>query len=362
MPVVFDRIKKKYLDWINSMSLQKKLLFSAIICFGFVLFSEMVARSILYARHGQSEFALNELAKQARREVLGFWINQGWDGENLAIMDGVELNKRAWQATFDERGLVPSYSGPREGFWGAALTAGEHDSERIDIEGDVQEIVSGNGSDVRILILGGSVAMGAYATSEETTYFGQLGRMLEEGGIQAHIRVIANGALTSNDELSHLISTGFDFNPDFVIMLNGLNDLFLLTLKDERKLKYYESNMRNVAKLCQERGVHAVFAPQPSIMHKPLSLIEIEILRRTVVPPKMLPLYESMCASLRDICDDYDATFVDAHLTFSKMKETTFTDVWHFTDPGHEALAQVLRDALYPNISKPVVDTIGFIE
>lgn len=38
--------------------------------------------------------------------------------------------------------------------------------------------------------------------------------------------------------------------------------------------------------------------------------------------------------------------FVDASRLFAGERATTFTDLWHFSDPGHEVLAELLAGSL----------------
>ena len=89
---------------------------------------------------------------------------------------GIDLNRKAWEASYIERGLSVPASGPREGFWGARLgkkirdsRLGWHEPEvhipgllEIDSNGH-QKYESMGKQKYHILIVGGSVAFGAYA-------------------------------------------------------------------------------------------------------------------------------------------------------------------------------------------------------
>ncbi len=104
------------------------------------------------------------------------------------------LSREAFEATFRERGLPVPESDPREGYWGDRLKRKTPDRRlgwretadrrpgRVEVdEQGCQHFRSDAPPRARILILGGSVAWGAYASSDQTVYFAALGRVLEDG-------------------------------------------------------------------------------------------------------------------------------------------------------------------------------------
>jgi len=136
--------------------------------------------------------------------VTGLWLAH----RRLVQPSGEKLNRLAWEATFRERGLPVPPGGPRDGFWGARMPPWTPDPElgwreaEAHLPGLVEEDASGvqrlERPDARrhLLILGGSVAWGAYASSLETTYFARLARWLAQRQCPVRITVLAAGAWT----------------------------------------------------------------------------------------------------------------------------------------------------------------------
>src|SRR3569833_2264821 len=149
---------------------------------------------------------------------------------------GRDLNEEAWQATFSERGVPVPPSGPFDGYWGRKLKTvpsaelGWFESKPAgdgiaDIDEDgVRHWRPQATPTHRLLILGGSAAAGAYASSGDARYFAVLGRALESRGFPCHIRVLAAGGWKSAQELAALKMQDPD-SFDLVILLDGLNDL-----------------------------------------------------------------------------------------------------------------------------------------
>ena len=158
------------------------------------------------------------------------------DKEELA--EGVHLNRIAWEQSYRERGVPIPQSGPREGYWGIRLGKKRHVPylHWVESQGKAKNLfeVDSNGfqvigdqrkADVRILILGGSVGFGAYASLVQKTYFAQVHEHLISEGISVATYVLAAGAWKSDQELIALIQKGLTINPDVVIFVDGANDL-----------------------------------------------------------------------------------------------------------------------------------------
>ena len=58
--------------------------------------------------------------------------------------------------------------------------------------------------------------------------------------------------------------------------------------------------------------------------------------------------YPRMLAGLRGLAVEAGTYALDCSDAFSAEKATTFTDVWHFADPGHRLLAECLARGLEP--------------
>jgi hypothetical protein len=90
----------------------------------------------------------------------------------------------------------------------------------------------------RVLILGGSTAWGLGASSNEHTVASTLESLLNEG-TEGHVYRVMSGAYLgwqSRNELIALMEYHDRFDPDFVIVLTGYNDLYSLTFGRDREL------------------------------------------------------------------------------------------------------------------------------
>jgi hypothetical protein len=152
---------------------------------------------------------------------------------------GEDLNRLAWEASFTERGLIPANPEPREGYWGSRIQPYRQvpylhwQLDRRSVEGRFASNESGvqifgpETAPVRILVLGASVAQGAYASSMESTWIDQLRRRLLVDGCTAVFHVFAAGAWKSDQEAIAWLLHGSELAPTLVIVVNGSNDLTL---------------------------------------------------------------------------------------------------------------------------------------
>ena len=65
------------------------------------------------------------------------------------------------------------------------------------------------------------------------------------------------------------------------------------------------------------------------------------------------PLGRLVDIGLRDLARSGGATFIDCSDVFATERATTFTDLWHFADPGHALLADRLAPALLEMSNSP---------
>jgi lysophospholipase L1-like esterase len=289
--------------------------------------------------------------------AAGLWLAK----RRLVKPSGEALNRMAWEANFTERGLPVPPGGPRDGYWGARMPGqvkdpeiGWHEAE-AHLPGLVEEDASGlqrlETPDARahLLILGGSVAWGAYASSIETTYFGRLARALARGGHPVNITVLAAGAWTSEHELKALRSRGLDLSPDVVLIFDGLNDLTLGNTSEDERVTAYLTRMREARDLVRARGARLVFALQPMMLSKRRSAIEERVLELSLDAAGQARVrngYARMRAGLRELAQFDGMSFIDCSDVFDAERATTFTDLWHFPDPGHVLLAERLAPRL----------------
>jgi len=291
-----------------------------------------------------------------------------------AEQKGKELNERAWQATFSERRLPIPESGPREGYWGSLTEpylrttsdsswrlADVHVPGRIEVDAEgMQHFRPTADEQRRILIIGGSVAWGAYASSIDATYFSVLGRTLERLGAPATIDVLAAPAWKSTHELDALSLSEAASRIDLVIVLDGLNDLIPLKPGDSHdgnfgpSLIRYLDNIDRMARLCSDRRCKLLVVLQPSLSERarPTALEQEcqKASREDVTPrPGQLSFGQALAMSfdfLRKALGDRQTLgnlyFFDATRLFDREKATTFCDAWHFADPGHAIVGEAL--------------------
>src|SRR5437773_1103948 len=163
-----------------------------------------------------------------------YWYRRRQD----PIALGKALNQSAWESSFEERGLPVPPSGPRDGYWGSRLgpkvsdpSVGWHEGRilvpgllDIDARG-FQHYVSAAERKSRVVIFGGSVALGGYASAISATYFHVLGMEIERLSTPADITIVVGGAWKAIQEADALYAYGKQLAPDLIVFLDGLNDL-----------------------------------------------------------------------------------------------------------------------------------------
>lgn len=311
----------------------------------------------------------------------------------VVAWSGMRLNRQAWEASYTERGLAVPPSGPRDGYWGARL--GKHLPDpvlgwvlreihlpgllEVDSRG-MQHAGGGPSVKARLLILGGSVAFGAYASSAETTYFHRLAELLARRSAPVDITVYAAGAWKSSQEITALELHGLSVRPDLVLFLDGLNDLTngsnahtlygvaSPTLDGSRwhplyhehdyveRVALYLENMTRARQLLGRRGIALVLALQPALFEKAMPSPLEERIERAALRPHgskavLQEAYGRVRAGLAGLAGPGGLRFVDCSGVFGDTRETSFTDLWHFADPGHTALAECLAAALGPVVA-----------
>ena len=280
---------------------------------------------------------------------------------------GHDLNVLAWKATYTERGLPTPVDGPREGYSGARL--GENDTVphpvldwhtgEVHIPGlwesdakGYQRVEAPCEPSIKIVIHGGSVAEGAYASSIRKTYFARTAALLHERGHCASIVVSGGAGWTTVNELAALKHRAIPEEPDIVLFLNGLNDLtdYANLVPEEERTDTYLRHMERARDEALGAGMEIVFALQPNIhQKKTLSPIEEWIVKLERFDTLVTKEYPKMAAGLQTLADEKPAThFIDCSGTFDDEPYTTLADLWHFSDPGHELLALELAEGLTP--------------
>ena len=329
-----------------------------------ILLGELGLRAFFFRESGDQGYAAAVLWERVKRKIFH--------------QEGLELNKKAWDASFSERGLTVPPGGPREGFWGSRIGLKTTDpltlwrepaksmSGLFEMDDNGWEHAGSPEAKYRILILGGSVAWGAYASQEKTSYFHRLSDRLAQMGLPARITVIASGGWVSDQELLALTARGLALRPDIVVFLDGFNDL---TNKPDvpmgtRALDYL-ANATAAIDFCSARQMKVAFFLQPFLSEKPNpSVLEKLILALPFNPDDtddgtLSPLerahalkelrtgVEVLREGLRSAINRSTlASFTDCSGIFNDQKATTFSDYCHFSDPGHEILARAMAEHL----------------
>lgn len=308
---------------------------------------------------------------------------------------GSALSRDAWERTYTDRQVAIPARGPRDGgfrgerIFPKATHAATVWCEPSVLVPDILEIDSEGRQYYRptqaptnqILILGGSVASGTYASTTANTYFAQLGSRLSAANRPTSITVFAAGAWKSTQDLAaleHSLRSGM--KPDLAILINGLNDLTNggtahalfgepTATKDgsrwtrlyhghdySQRIAVYLQNMQQAAKLAQDQQFPILFVLQPALFERqPLTRVEGQLLWASLAPhssqDELVRSYARMRSGLQALADDRQVYVVDASTIFHGEKATTFTDMWHFSDFGHEILAAAIAPTVLKILS-----------
>lgn len=299
----------------------------------------------------------------------------------VSRLSGVALNKTAWKASHHERGREAPAGGPRDGYWGKRMPKpvadpvlgwreGEaHVAGLVESDARGAQSFAVPGARQHLLILGGSVAWGSYASRLDTTYFALAAQDLARRGRPLRVTVLAAGAWESANEVQALEAALRERAPDVVLFLNGLNDLTragrrrtrvdLRPAYDARDpVASYLGNMERAHALAAARGVPVVFALQPLLLSKrrpsPLERRVLELSFDERVTAQAVDAgYDRLREGLARLCRRPGAHCLDCSSVFDGETATTFTDLWHFADPGHEILAAHLARGLLPVLGGP---------
>lgn len=334
----------------KKISPMKKILLVFIPLIAFIVVTELTLRVIYFNIDNTSKrlFALGRFT-HFMQTTIGQYM-------------GKQLGKKAWEATYLERGLGVPPEGPREGFMMSRLDKPVKDlllgwrapetnlPPLIVIDKNGMQHYGKADSSFRILILGGSVGFGSYASDEEHTYFANLVKKLQKHNLEVKVTNYSTGAWTSHQEINALLYRGLAQEPHLVLLVDGLNDLTLNNdLSFQQKINDYLRNVAFVKKFCQAQNILAVCALQPFLPYKKIiSSFESVILQRNDFNvPEIIEAYALMRDGLRRLNGD-GFYFIDSSNVLSDEKFTTFTDFWHFTDIGHELLAEYLATRIAP--------------
>ncbi len=274
---------------------------------------------------------------------------------------GNRLRIKAWNESFKERGIDVPKSGPRDGKNGNRITPNRcmvtECSHIQNIPGIIEIDESGfqntgkkEDASPDILIIGGSVAWGAAASDIENTYYTKLYNLLKTQYPNTGISVLAGAGSTSGKDLFAFVNKVLHHKPDIVIFLNGLNDITVNEPTIKRAGDYLLT-MKTAAKIAEQNGIEMVVVRQPYPGNKKikteLEKIILELSHEDF-EKTMNPLYNYIGAGLQKISEQEEIYYIDAGGCFDDESATTFSDLWHFSDPGQELLAGCIYEGLLP--------------
>ena len=116
----------------------------------------------------------------------------------------------------------------------------------------------------------------------------------------------------------------------------------------------YTAYLDNLGVAYQElhrANIPMIVALQPALFEKPqLSAIEAKVQRQALryfgPRDQLVAAYDSTRQALARLARSPGVYFIDCSRALSRETVTTFTDVWHFSDPGHAMLADALANPL----------------
>ena len=163
-----------------------------------------------------------------------------------------------------------------------------------------------------------------------------------------------------------------EYQPDLVVLLDGLNDLtvgetsqalYEIAESEEgfeqpehagdhaRRVADYLGHMRDAAEIATAHGSALLVVLQPSLIERsPPSAYEAGLVHGTTnrfgSVVDLRTSYQAMREGLRSLEEDGLLTFLDASTAFNDERFTTFADSWHFADAGHRILADRMIAAI----------------
>jgi len=210
---------------------------------------------------------------------------------------------------------------------------------------------------LRIFLLGGSQMFGTGATSDETTIPGYIQTYLDAENYDFTIEVINSGlkGIDSRKELLLLQNMLLNFNPDLVVVYDGLNDL-----RGENSPKQIFDNWDSMCKLGQENNFDVIITLQPIAGFGNKSLTQDELVflenakdynNNSLI--NSLNQYEKYSESLQKL--ENCKNMIDLRYVFDNELDSIYIDEAHVSDRGNSIVAKSLLDFMSPHISKNTI-------
>ena len=207
----------------------------------------------------------------------------------------------------------------------------------------------------RIFMIGGSTMIGSGATSDETTKPGILQKIFDSDNSTTQKIEVINGAAfghNSNTEYDLITQKLVNYQPDLIIIFDGLNDL-----KADHAVNYTKENWKSICEIGKENNFDVIITLQPmaGFGNKNLTKQELKYVEDGLDYNKN-PLIESfstyqdysnylqkvmMCTKVVDLRDVFDAEV-----------GPIYWDEAHVSDKGNSIIAKSLVNTIFPMISE----------
>jgi len=206
-----------------------------------------------------------------------------------------------------------------------------------------------------IIVLGNSTAFGYGVAEINKTITGYLGSGLGDKGYT--VFNLAQGGYTSFMELFILSTIGFYFEPDIIIVIDGISDTYHLAYKSKQKqlalglwsgtekennsdflFNFYYKNLDAICKLADIPNRKVILALQP------ISGFENDSRQDIDHTKYYWTIYPKVREVLKLVAKSNGATFVDLSILFKNEKSSgsNFFDKSHLTKIGQKKVADAL--------------------
>ena len=210
---------------------------------------------------------------------------------------------------------------------------------------------------LRIFLLGGSQMFGTGATSDQTTIPGYIEKQLVEENNQFTIEVINSGlkGVDSRKELLLLQNMLLNFNPDLVIVYDGLNDL-----RAGNSSAQILDNWNSMCRLGDENNFKVIITLQPIAGFGNKLLTQEELLyfqngkdykNNSLI--NSLNQYEEYADKLEILENCSEG--IDLRSVFDAETDSIYIDEAHVSDKGNFIVAKSLLKHISPHISKDTI-------
>ena len=333
--------------------MRKNILLIPLSIILFLTLSEIILRIAWYQKKSDKFFALEKVYIKLWYDYHYFYQENFIS--DIEALDGIVLNKKIWNSSFTEVGLSIPPRGPREGFQAKRVMPKNKFPGLRFIEPEtsldtlleinkngVQFSMNYDVSKVKILILGGSVAFSSNASSIYKTYYEILSRLLSSDFTEVGIATLAAFGWTSYDELNAFTTIGSELHPDYLILLDGLNDLTGLGGGDQNQIKNYNNNVKKIYLIANLYGIKTILAPQPFFEFRKFPTKYEKRIKELYPEYNLIEKYSILLRELKETSKRNKIELIDCSSIFNLEQHTVFVDYWHFSDYGQNKLAHFL--------------------